>query len=506
MPLSTYHSEVNRLYRFLVPPGERVLELGCRDGALLASLMPSTGVGVDVSEDAIHRAQETHRDRSELTFRVGNVDSMDFTGLGAFDYIIIPDVVVFLRDVQAVLSRLRPLCAEHARLILNSQSNVWRPMLSLATALGLRRPVRDINWLSTADLRNLLYLAGFEVVQMEGRILLPLPIPGLNWLSNRLLAKLPGFRWACMTWCLIARPIPGVVPLQPSWGSSSSEPRMTRLRPAGYAAARANERERGELASIGVHSRFDCLSRGVEPGPSVSVLIPTRNEKGNIEDAFRRTPCLGIWTELVFVDGHSSDGTQDEIRRCMEKYRAEWPRVKLVDQTGKGKGQAVRQGFDECEGEVLMILDSDLTMPPEELPKYYDALVSGRGDFINGCRLVYPQEDKAMRFLNMIANGFFARAFTWLLGQSVKDTLCGTKVLWRRDYLKIKAHRGYFGDFDPFGDFDLLFGAAKLNRRIVDVPIRYRARTYGDIKIDRWRDGMLLLRMCFIAFRRFKLA
>lgn len=199
-------------------------------------------------------------------------------------------------------------------------------------------------------------------------------------------------------------------------------------------------------------------------------------------------------------------GIYEAIEEGIRQHESEWERCILLKQTGKGKGQAVRQGFDECRGDILMILDSDLTMPPEELPKYYDALVSNKGEFINGSRLVYPMENQAMRFLNMIANKAFAILFTWLLGQPVKDTLCGTKVLWRRDYLSIAKNRHYFGDFDPFGDFDLLFGASKLNLKIVDMPVRYRDRTYGDIKISRWTHGWLLLRMCWIAMQKLKLS
>jgi glycosyltransferase involved in cell wall biosynthesis len=174
-----------------------------------------------------------------------------------------------------------------------------------------------------------------------------------------------------------------------------------------------------------------------------------------------------------------------------------------MQQTGRGKGNAVREAFARATGDILMILDADLTMPPEELPKYYDALASGHAEFANGVRLVYPMEKQAMQFLNMCANKAFSILFTWLLDQPVKDTLCGTKALFRRDYEEIAANRAYFGDFDPFGDFDLLFGADKLNLKIADIPIRYRERTYGDTNIHRWRHGALLLRMC--AFAAFKL-
>jgi hypothetical protein len=113
-------------------------------------------------------------------------------------------------------------------------------------------------------------------------------------------------------------------------------------------------------------------------------------------------------------------------------------------------------------------------------------------------------ESQAMRFLNLLGNKFFSLTFSWLLGQSVKDTLCGTKVLWKSDYEQIAANRAYFGDFDPFGDFDLLFGAARLNQKIVDLPIRYRERTYGSTNVQRWKHGWLLLKMVLFASRRIK--
>jgi glycosyltransferase involved in cell wall biosynthesis len=236
--------------------------------------------------------------------------------------------------------------------------------------------------------------------------------------------------------------------------------------------------------------------------PLVSVIVPARNEAGNIAAIFDRTPQMGRGTELVFVEGHSTDSTYDTIASEIARH-SEW-RCQLIRQTGKGKGDAVRLGFAQAHGDVLMILDADLTVAPEDLPRFYDALQSGKGDFINGVRLVYPMEKQAMRFFNLIGNKLFSLAFSWLLGQSVKDTLCGTKVLWAADYRRIANQRAYFGDFDPFGDFDLLFGAAKLNLKIIDLPIRYRERTYGTTNIQRWRHGWLLLQMVVFAARRIK--
>lgn len=432
-----------------------MLELGCATGRLLAATRPSYGLGIDIDEKQIEAARLIHAEENNLEFRVDNAEEMDFSGIEPFDYIIISDVLPLLHDVQSTLNRLQAVCKPSTRLVITYHSNVWRPVLKLATWIRRRQKDPNYNWLSSKDINNLLYLADYEMITQTGRTLLPLNVPLLGWFMNRFLAKMPLFSRFCLTWRIVARPKPA-------------------------------------------KTEFD--------ESSVSIVIPTRNERGNIEAAFLRTPRLGKWTELIFVDGHSDDGTVEEIERCRNKYGSQWHRVELLHQIGKGKGSAMRQGFAACQGDILMILDSDLTMPPEELGKYYEAIIEDKGDFINGCRLIYPIEKQAMRFLNLIANHLFANLFTWLLDQRIKDTLCGTKTLWRRDYENIAANRTYFGDFDPFGDFDLLFGAAKLNLKIVDMPIHYRNRSYGDIKIHRWRHGLLLLRMSLKAFVKLKLS
>jgi glycosyltransferase involved in cell wall biosynthesis len=236
--------------------------------------------------------------------------------------------------------------------------------------------------------------------------------------------------------------------------------------------------------------------------PLVSVVVPARNEAGNIAQLFDRTPEMGSGTELVFVEGHSEDDTYVAI----EKEMAAHPERKsqLHRQTGVGKGDAVRLGFQHAKGDILMILDADMTVPPEDLTRFYDALNSGSVEFVNGVRLVYPMEEEAMPFFNFLGNKLFSLAFSWLLNQPIKDTLCGTKALSRQNYELIAANRSYFGDFDPFGDYDLIFGAAKLGLKIADLPVRYRARTYGMTNIRRWIHGWLLLRMVIFAAKKIK--
>ncbi|HEX2986688.1 MAG TPA: glycosyltransferase [Chloroflexota bacterium] len=443
-----YHRRLTEIYRFLVAPGQKVLEIGCARGDLLAALKPSVGVGIDFSREMIERAAKRH---PQLRFI--QADAHDLTCLDeSFDVIILSDLVNDLWDVQTVLEQVSRLATPQTRVILNSYSRLWELPLAMAEKLGLGRPTLYQNWLTVEDMANLLHLADLEVIQDRAEIMWPLPLPILGPLANRYLVRLWPFKILGLTNFIVARPI--------------AKP----------------------------------LSEGEDP--TVSVVVPARNEAGNIAQIIARTPQMGRSTELIFVEGHSTDNTYDAIEQELAKH----PELdsRLMRQRGKGKGDAVRLGYAEAKGDILMILDADMTVPPEDLPRFYEVLRSGKGEFANGVRLVYPMEKQAMRFANLLGNKFFSLAFSWLLGQSVKDTLCGTKVLWKRDYERIAANRSYFGDFDPFGDFDLLFGAAKLNLKIVDLPIRYRERKYGTTNIQRWKHGLLLLRMVLFAARRIK--
>lgn len=440
-----YHRRLHEIYRFHVSPNQTVLEVGCAEGHLLASLQPARGMGVDFSEEMICRAKERY---PELEFI--HADAHDLSGItGKFDVIILSDLVNDLWDVQRVFEQLGPLCTSHTRIVMNFYSRLWQMPLSMARTLNLAGPTLFQNWLTREDVQTLLRLSNLETIRVTQEILWPLPLGGF---ANRVLVRL--------------------------WPFSE-------LALSNFAIARAPRHEQESVEE-----------------PSVSVIVPARNESGNIKAILERTPRMGRETEIIFVEGHSRDDTYTAIEREIAAHPS-IPSL-LLRQTGIGKADAVRLGFSKAKGDVLMILDADLTVPPEDLPRFYDALVSGKGEFINGVRLVYPMEKEAMRPLNFLGNKFFSMAFSWLLGQPIKDTLCGTKVLWRRDYEQIAANRSYFGDFDPFGDYDLIFGAAKLNRKIVDLPIRYRERTYGSTNISRWKHGLLLLRMVVFAAQRIK--
>jgi hypothetical protein len=380
----------------------------------------------------------------------------DFEPMAEFrpDYVLLNGNIHYEFDIQTFLENLREKIPPATRLIITFYNNLWRPFLRVATALGLRSKTPEENWIAPEDLENLLLLAGYELVREESKFLVPLYIPVVSYLANRFLAPLPGFRLFNLLNIAVARPV-------------------------------------------------DHPATSRQSAPSVSVVVPARNEAGNIEAAILRTPTMGPDDELIFIEGNSTDETWDTICRMQQKYQGTRT-IRIDRQEGKGKGDAVRKGFALAQKEILMILDADLTVPPEALPRFYDAIVSNKGEFINGSRLVYPMEKQAMRFLNLLGNKFFAAMFSFVLGQRFKDTLCGTKVITRENYRKLAAHRKYFGEFDPFGDFDLIFGAARMALRIVEVPVHYRERTYGETNIDRWRHGVILLRMLGFAAARIK--
>jgi SAM-dependent methyltransferase len=446
-----FYNNDRRYMQFLVPPGQRVLELGCGEGQLLRSLQPSHGVGVDLSQEMINLARKRP---PEFEFHVGNAEDPELLDsiVEPFDYIILSDMVGYLEDCGNTFEALQKLCTPKTRLVIAYYSHLWEPIVRFGERIGAKMPSMSQNWLSIDDTANLLRLAGFEVVRREWRQLVPKRLLGIGTVLNRFVAPLPGIRRFCLRNYVVARP--------------------ARLR--------------------------ETATRN----PSCTILIPCRNERGNIENAVRRLPRFTADLEILFVEGHSSDGTYEECLRVKDSYPDR--KIRTFKQPGKGKGDAVRLGFANAQGEIVMILDADLTVPPESMPKFYRALVEGYGEFVNGTRLVYPMSDRAMRTLNAIANRAFAMLFSYLLNQRLTDTLCGTKALWKRDYERIAAARSYFGEFDPFGDFDLIFGAAKLNLKIVEVPVRYADRTYGETQISRFRDGWLLLRMVALAWRKLK--
>jgi len=430
-------------YLNLIIPGTAdLLEIGCGSGELLQLLHCRSKTGIDASETQISSARKNCPD---ATLHCG--DACGIEPGPEFDVVLVSDTLNHCSDAQALLEAAHRVARPEARLVLTTYNTLWRPLLSLLTLLGLRSQQPVLNWLSAADVRNISELAGWEIIKSEERILLPASVPLLSGFLNRWVA--PFVPFLCLTNIQIAR------------------------KPETIAGS-----------------------------PSVSVIIPARNEAGNIPAAIERIPAFAPDIEYIFIEGHSTDNTWAEI----EKAKAAHPgrKIQIARQTGRGKGDAVRLGFSMATGDILMILDADLTMPPEDLPKFYRALADGRCDFANGCRLIYPMEQGAMQFLNLCANKLFGILFSWLLGQHLKDTLCGTKVLTRKNYEAIARNRSYFGDFDPFGDFDLLFGADKLNLKIRDIPVRYKERTYGETNISRFRHGILLFRMLAFAARKLK--
>jgi SAM-dependent methyltransferase len=442
-----FYRSVERLFRFIVEPGRRVLNVRCQTGFFLNAVDPVRGVGVELSREMTEIARQRHPQ-----FEFVTADPEELSVDDIFDYIIFCDINDTV-DLVAALRRLTNLCQSHTRLILYSYNHLWQPVNKIAEALRIKMPLPEQNWLSETDLKGLLGIADFEWLRTYRVVLFPKWIPLISEFINRLIARLPIINRLCMINVLVARP---------------------RLK------------------------AYDPQT------VSVSVIIPCKNEKGNIEAAVRRIPEMGKHTEIIFCDDNSNDGTSDEVRRIQRKYPGK--DIKLVAGPGICKAQNVWTGFNAASGDVLMILDADLAVMPEELPYFFSAIVDRKGEFINGSRMVYPMQKMAMKFANMVGNKLFGLLFSSLLNQPIKDTLCGTKVLWRSDWQRIRSILGSWGVVDRWGDYELLFAATKLHLKIVDLPVHYQERVYGASKMVRvFRNGLTMLRMCVAAFLKLKI-
>ncbi len=443
-----YWNSITKYCDYFIHDEYSVLEIGCGTGELIANVKGNRKLGIDFSEKMINEANGQFPD---VDFKVMEAENLQLDE--KFDVIILSNIIGVLDDIELVFKQLKNVSHPQTKIIISYYSTFWEPFIHFAEFLHLKRRTPNQSWLSGKDIMNLLYLAGFETYRHTRKMLIPYNIPIISWLFNKVIGVLPGFNALCLNRFLFARQLPTT----------------------------------------------DDVSKKY----STTVVIPARNESGNIENAILRMPDFGKHLEIIFIEGNSTDDTWVKIQEIQQKYIDRYD-IKIARQDGKGKGDAVRKGYAMATGDILMILDADLTVPPEMLPKFYEAIASGKGDFINGSRLVYPMDKNAMRLLNMFGNKMFSIGFSWMLEQPIKDTLCGTKVMFREDYNRLTKNRKFFGDFDPFGDFDLIFGAYKLNLKIIDLPIRYKERVYGDTNISRFKHGFLLLKMWLFAAGKIK--
>lgn len=412
------------MLQFIVEPGKDILNVRCQTGWFLNILKPKNGVGVEISENMVGVARKLY---PQFKYMISDPEKLCINN--SFDYILFNNLEDTVDIVNSFRS-LKKMCIRHTRLILYTYNDLWKPILKLAERCGIKWKTHDPNWLSEYDLRNALHLAGFEWLKTYRIILLPIPIPIVSYFFNRLVARLPGAERLCLINVLVARQSPK--PIAPE-------------------------------------------------DVSISVIIPCKNEKGNIRSTVERMPDMGKYLELIFCDDNSTDGTADKIIECKKIYPNK--NIKLIHGPGICKAENVLEGFRAATCEVLMILDGDLTIMPEELPQFLLALVEGKGELINGSRFIYPFSRSAMKFGNFLGNKLFSMFFSFMLDQRIKDTLCGTKVFWRSDWENMEKLHGTWGIKDIWGDYELLFAAAKLNLRIVDLPVHYQERIYGTTKM-----------------------
>tara|TARA_Y100001970_G_scaffold292111_1_gene431978 strand:+ start:1810 stop:3261 length:1452 start_codon:yes stop_codon:yes gene_type:complete len=451
---SAFHKEDVLNIKEFILPNSSILELGCGTGNLIKKIKPSYGVGIDLSKEII---KEANKDKSNIKFIHGNISDLKslIPENQKFDYIILSDTIGYLEDVQSTLECLHDFCKKETRLIISYYSPLWSPIFSLATLLRFKMPEIKTQLLNLNDIKSFLKIANFDVVRLEKKILSPIKLFGLGRVFNRYLATLPILSFFCLRHYVIARSLENIT--KPIYKSAS-------------------------------------------------VIIPCKNEEGNIDAAIKRLPRFCEKLEVIFIEGNSKDKTWEKIESVKKRYSRKKENfiIKSYKQKGKGKAEAVFFGFEKASNDVLFILDADLTMPPEELPKFWKKIVQGEAEYVNGTRLIYPMDNEAMRFLNYVANKIFSILFSWILSQRYTDTLCGTKVLTKDNYNKIKIKNNDLGNFDPFGDFFIIFGASRLCLKMCEIPIRYKARSYGETQISRFSHGFMLIKMVVFAFFKIK--
>ena len=449
----TFHNEDINFLKEIISEKSNILELGCGNGHLLASLKPNYGLGIDFSKKLVKEAKKKH---NRLKFFEADIEELPKTigNKTEFDFIIICDTIGYLEDITQTLDSLHRFFTEDTRLIVSYYSPLWAPFLNLATLLKLKMLNINSTLLGTSDISNFLDSSHYQTVRIERKILMPFFFFGIERLINRYIAPLPFFSNICLRHYNISRSLKAI--------NSTKK--------------------------------------------SASVIIPCKNERGNIANAIKRLPKFTDDIEVIFVEGNSSDGTWEEINKVIKfnKLIDKKLKIKAYKQPSKGKADAVFYAFDKASNDILIILDGDLTVGPETLKKFWDKISTGEAEYINGSRLIYPMDNNAMRFLNYVANKIFSILFTWLLGQRFTDTLCGTKVISKKNYLRAKKKNKDLGNFDPFGDFFIIFGASRLCLKINEVPIRYKARVYGETQISRFSHGVLLIKMLIFAFLKIK--
>jgi len=440
-----YYDQIVKLLQFIIHPDSSVLHVGCQTGELLHRLRPSRGVGIDISDELISIAQNQHAHLEFVSQEMPEVSSS-----GVFDYVLISNIgeVIDFRD-QFV--QLKKIGDSRTRYVIYKYNHLWEPVVYLAEKLGIKYPLSQQNWLAHDDVDNLLNLAGYEIVKTYRTLLFPKYIPVLSWIFNGFIQSIPLIRRLCFIEVIVAK--------------IADNPR-------------------------------------IEADASVSIIIPCKDEEGNIEPAISRIPEIGSHTEILFCDDKSDDNTVSEVQRMQKQFPDR--DIKLVHGPGICKADNVWSGFEAATGDVLIILDGDLTVMPEELPHMVDVLTNGTAEFVNGSRMIYPMEPDAMRMLNQFGNKAFSLAFTFILGQKIKDTLCGTKIFWREDWNSIKELIPNWGPKDRWGDFDLIFGAAMLHLKITEFPVHYQDRIEGVTKMTRrFFNAWNMFKKCLYAHRRF---
>lgn len=439
-----YYTQIQRLLKFLIPPGKSILYFGCYREDVIYSLDASSSVVIN----------------EEVDERISKNKSVEFVHCKyhlynpqqEYDYIILDTVIGKTENINLLLRNISSACSSHTRIIIHQENYLWRPLLNFAASFGLKKQEKTQNWLSIKDVETYLETAGFESTRVYKKNIFPLKAGFLGPILNHFFSTIPVLDFLKLDQFIVGR--------------------------------------------------FNKPFTQLKSSSSLSICLTVKDEEHNIEPIVSSLPVLCENQEILFVEGNSTDNTAKEIERM--KMLFPHKNIRLIKQPGKGQGDAIHTGFKEAKGEIIILYEGDGTSEPYDIQYFYEAIEAGRFEFIEGSRFVYPLSHKCMPLANKIGNVVFAKWFSFFLNQRTTDVLSGIKAIRKKDYEKIYNTWGFLGIPDPFGDFELLFGSARYGLKIGEIPIRYKPRVFGESKTSVFKHGWYLLKMAFTGYFIFR--
>ena len=407
------------------------------------------GKNIDSKKIFIKEIDEKYEIKYKTNIHYINENTKDV--ISECDTILISDIEHQSNPTSSLLS-LSKIIRDDTKIIIISRNLVWMIFIKLLKSLFSFSPKKN-NFLPYSYLDNLFSICNLEVIRNEKIITLPIYIPFFTNLINRIF-RLPLLNIFC-------------------------------------------------LSNITILKKKD-QNFSNNKDLRVSFIIPCKNEENNIKTFENEIKNSNQSNEYLFGDDNSMDKTIDEIDKLSKKLNNN----KILKYNGPGvcKSENVYKGIELSSGDIIVVYDADLTVDFKDVEFSIDILKNTNADFINCTRMIYPQKDGAMKFSNFIGNSIFANLFSLLFRKKITDTLCGTKIFFKKDWVKIKKNITGLGVKDLWGDFDLLIGAYKNNLKITEVPVTYHERKEDNTKMTSvFLNGIRMLSIVLVAFYKLRL-